>query len=127
MTVQEKRVHTEKCMRLVRENYRTLKYGRTMGDAGRRQKMHALRRWLAAIEEAYASLRQREGKSAARARHDWLVARAIELTVFDGGTQQTLCSHLSGPRMLNRRYVGAIEEAALKAIQQAAEEAGLLG
>ena len=63
----------------------------------------------------------------ARARHDWLVARTIELMIFSDAGGEALRNHLTGPRALNQRYVDGMAEAAVKAVEAAAEEAGLFG
>ena len=128
MTAQEKWMTTIRCMELVRANYHLLRGDgayRT-GDLRRRRRLRALEKWMEAIDKAYGELRMRRGKSQARARHDWLVARAIELMVFDNAGGEALRTHLSGPRPLNQRYVDGIAEAAVKAVEKAAEEAGLL-
>ena len=128
MTAQEKWMTTIRCMELVRANYHLLRSdgGCRAGEIRRRRRIRALERWLEAIDRAYAELRVRRGKSQARARHDWLVARAIELMVFDNADGKALRTHLSGPRPLNQRYLDGIAEAAVKAVEKAAEEMGLL-
>lgn len=128
MTEQEKWETTERHMRMVSANYMLV----LKGDNGRnrnflrRQQLTRLRRWLSAIEVACERLRRREGKSSAKARHDWLVARTIEMTVHERVTDEELRAHLTGPRMLNRRFTEEMRAEGVRAVKAAAEEAGLL-
>lgn len=128
MTTQEKWMTTVRWMELVQANYHLLRAGGAPrpGDMRRRRRLRMLEKWLEAVEQAHAELRVRRGKSQARARRDWLIARAIELMVFDQAGTTALRTHLSGPRPLNQRYVDGIAEAAVKAVEAAAEASGLL-
>ena len=126
MTALEKRLITERYMRLVRENYHILRTDGRARPLKRRRGLRSLEKWLTVIEEVCASLRSRSGKSAARARHDWLIARTITIWVFGEGSEASLQTQLTGPRTLNRRYVDGMMEAAVRAIEEAADEAGLL-
>lgn len=125
MTAQEKWVMTIRYMRQVRANYTRLNRDRKkMGGRQRNQKLY---QWLEAIEEVYRQLRSRKGKSSARARRDWLVARSIEIMVFNGEMNLNMRTDLAGPRPLTRSYVDALEEAAILAVEAQAEKMGLLG
>ena len=126
VTTQEKWTATLRYMQLVRANYRNLKQdGRV--KIGRRQRNEQLLKWKEVIESVYGRLRSREGKSMARARRDWLVARTIEIMVFRSREQMNMRTDLTGPRPLNRSYVDALAEEGIKAIVEQAEKAGLLG
>lgn len=126
MTAQEKWVMTLKCMQLVRVNHALLLRERKL-RMGRRQRHVRLMKWLEAIEAVQAELKKRSGKSAARARHDWLLARAIEIMVFRGELDLDMRTDLAGPRPLSKKYVDSLAEAAVRAIEAKAEEMGLLG
>lgn len=125
MTAQEKWVMTIRYMQHVRVNYKHLKQdGRV--KIGRRQRNQRLSRWLEAIETVYERLRSRKGKSMARARKDWLIARTIEIMVFSGDQNLNMRTDLTGPRPLTRSYVDSLSEEAILAIEAQAEEMGLL-
>ncbi len=127
MTEQEKRQKTMRYLRLIRTNYRILKRREEtvddLSDKNRRETTQI--RWLMAAEAASRLLKDKEGKSRARVRHDWLVARTLEITVFQNTSGERLRAQLAGPRMLNQRYVRQMLEEAVKAVQAAAERAGL--
>lgn len=127
MTEQEKRQKTMRYLRLIRSNYRLLKREEEtvveLSDKNRR--VAAQIRWLTAAEEACRLLKEKGGKSRARIRHDWLVARTLEITVYQNTGGERLRAQLAGPRMLNQRYVRQMLEAAVRAVQAAAERAGL--
>lgn len=128
MTEQEKWATTERYMRLVRANYPLICRDETgqRGSAPRRQQAARLKSWLSAIELACEKLKSKEGKSQARARHDWLVARTIEMIVREQVSDEALRLHLTGPRKLNRRYTDEMREEGLRAVKAAAEACGLL-
>ena len=126
MTAQEKWVMTIRYMQQVRANYVHLKRdGRV--KMGRRQRNQRLSQWMEVIEAVYHQLREKKGKSSARARRDWLIARTIEIMVFKGAMNLNMRTDLTGPRPLTRSYVDSLAEAAILAIEEKAEEAGLLG
>lgn len=126
MTAQEKWVLTIRYMQLVKANYEQLRQDRRV-KIGRQQRNQKLSKWLTVIESVYRRLRSREGKSMARARKDWLVARTIEIMVFSGKANLNMRTDLTGPRPLSRSYVDALAEEAIRTIAAQAEEAGLLG
>ena len=126
MTAQEKWVMTIRNMQQVRVNYRLLCRERKL-KMGRGPRHPRLMKWLEAVEAAYTALRSRKGKSAARARKDWLIARTIEMMVFEGG-KSGLKTGLTGQRrVLSQQYVDRMAEEALRMIMKEAWEAGLLG
>ena len=126
MTAQEKWTATLRYMQLVRANYMQLKRdGRV--KIGMRQRNQKLMKWLEVIESVFRQLRSREGKSMARARKDWLIARTIEIMVFKSKENLNMRTDLTGPRPLSRSYVDALAEEAVRAIAEQAEKAGLLG
>ncbi len=126
MTRQDQWVMTVNCVKLVRANYRLLREGGSLRATGvRRRQLRRLGRWLTVIDGVYAGLRRQRGKSGARARQDWLIARTIEMMVYDNADGERMRRHLAGPRMLNEQYVGRLTDAAIREIQAAAEEAGL--
>lgn len=128
MTEQEKWETTERYMRLVRTNYMLVLKGEQgrSGSILRRQQLTRLRRWLSAIEVTCERLRRKEGKSPAKARHDWLVARTIQMTVHEQVSDDELRAHLTGPRMLNRRFTEEMRAEGIRAVKAVAEESGLL-
>lgn len=126
MTAQEKWTTTIRYMQLVRANYMLLKRdGRV--KTGARQRNQKLTKWLEVIESVFRQLRRREGKSLARARKDWLISRTIEIMVFRGEANLNMRTDLAGPRPLNRSYVDALAEEAIRAVEEQAEKMGLLG
>ncbi len=127
VTAQEKWVMTIKYMQAVRANYAVLSRNSRQVKMGGRMRHQKLARWLEAAEAVYRDLRSKEGKSSARARHDWLVARTLEIMVFKGEMNLNMRRDLTGPRALNRQYVDALAEAAILAVEAKAEEMGLLG
>ena len=126
MTAQEKWVMTIRNMQQVRANYRLLCRERKL-KMGRGPQHPRLMKWLEAVEAAYAALRSRKGKSAARARKDWLIARTIEIMVFSSDRNLNMRTDLTGPRALTRQYVDSLAEAAVLAIEAEAEKRSLLG
>ena len=124
MTSQEKWVTTLRYMQQLRLNYSRLKRDGRVKPGGR-QRNQRLTRWLEAVEEVYRRLRSREGKSMARARKDWLIARTIEIMVFNGEMNLNMRTDLAGPRPLTRSYVDALAEQAILAVEAQAEEMGL--
>ena len=126
VTAQEKWVMTIRNMQQVSVNYRLLCRERKL-KMGRGPRHPRLMKWLEAVEAAYAALRSRKGKSAARARKDWLIARTIEIMVFSSDRNLNMRTDLTGPRALTRQYVDSLAEAAVLAIEAEAEKRGLLG
>lgn len=129
MTLQEKYGRTIQWMRLVSANYQVLKYGgagrRAEGD--RRRTIRQLEKWLRLIEDVVKNLKRSAGKSSAKARKDRLVARVIEMAVFEQAGNEKLRLYLTGPRPLNQRYVDKLMEEAIWEILGAAIRGGLLG
>ena len=125
MTAQEKWVTTIRNMQQVRVNYKLLCRERKL-KMGSRRRHPVMMKWLEAIEEAYRELRARRGKSAARARKDWLVARTIEIMVFSSEKNLNMRTDLTGPRPLTRQYVDSLAAEAVRAIEAKAEEKGLI-
>ena len=126
MTTQEKWVLTNRNIQQVRVNYGLLMRERKM-KMGKRHRHPKLMKWLEAIEEVHRALKSRGGKSAARARRDWLIARTIEIMVFSSNGNLNLRTDLTGPRPLTRQYVDSLAEAAVRLIEAEAEKRGLLG
>ena len=126
MTAQEKWEMTIRNMQQVRMNYGLLCRERKL-KMGCRRRHPGMMKWLDAIEAAYKALRCRKGKSAARARKDWLIARTIEIMVFSCDKNLNMRTDLTGPRPLTRQYVDSLAEAAVLAIEEEAEKRGLLG
>lgn len=128
MTRFERERATIQYMNKVRKNYWLLKRKGGKGAQARRsERYRLLADWLEAIENTYRALRRREGKSAARMKHDWLVARTLELMVFDGADREKIRQALSWPRPVTEQYVDALVEDVIRAIEEKAQEAGLLG
>lgn len=128
MTKQEKWTRTWQCMRLVQGHYRRLQE-----DADRpgltveqRRQYAVLKKWMQVMEEVKETLRKRTGKSAARARHDWLVAHTLDLTVFQNIDGERLRTQLTGHRPVTVRYAQDLLDQAALAVQEAAEKKGLL-
>lgn len=91
-----------------------------------RQRMHNVIKWKEAIDNAYRALREKRGKSAARARHDWLIARMLELMVYEAADDRAIRRSLAPGRVVHQRYADALSEAAIKAVMESAERLGLL-
>ena len=129
MTAQEKWVLTIRCIEAVRANYHLLRERELPAriDVRRRQRIRSLSKWRDAIDDAYRALRSRRGKSAARARHDWLVARMLALMVYEAASPQTIRRSLSPGREVHERYSDALGEYAIKAVVESAEKRGLFG
>lgn len=128
MTEQEKWDVTERYLRLVRANYTLLlkeERGRG-GSALHRRQMNRLKRWLSAVETAREQLKRKEGKSSAKARRDWLVARTLEMTVIEQASDEELRMHLTGSRKLNRRFTDDMRREGIRAVKTVAEAFGLL-
>ena len=126
MTAHEKWMMTNRYIRLVREKYPLL--SRAGGaKMGRRARNETLCRWLEVINRVHDRLRGRKGKSMARAKRDWLVARTIEMLVFERLAAVEMQQSLTGPRPVTRQYLDALIEEAVMAIRDEAETAGLLG
>ena len=129
MTAQEKWVRTIYYMKLVCANYTRIRKGeayRITGGKDRRE-IQEMRKWCRAIDRALRTLRLRKGKSAARARRDWLVAHLIESLMLGGEDGERIRRDISGHYLLNRRYMDAMWKEAVAAVQKAAQEEGLLG
>ncbi len=124
MTRQEKWVMTIRCMELVRSNYHLL-HGSAPSMRHARHR-HTLLKWKAAIDDAYKMLRERKGKSAARARHDWLVARMLTLMVYEAEDSGAIRCSLSPGRTVHQRYADALSESAIMAVMESAEKMGLI-
>ncbi len=124
MTAQEKWVMTMQYMELVRANYHLLH--ERAADIRHARRVQGLRKWREAIDRAYRKLREKRGKSAARARHDWLVARMLELMVFDAASEQAILCSITPGKTVHQRYADALRESAIKAVVQSAQEMGLL-
>ncbi len=127
MTSQEKRIITEQYVRLIRENMHLLREREGIGRYRMRGRLRILMKWLEVINGVYRQLRRSEGKSGAKARHDQLIARTIELMVYEEGSG-ILSTRLTGRRrVLSKQYVDRMADEAFREIAQAAEQAGLLG
>lgn len=129
MTEREKWEMTEKYMKLVSANYLLVLKGfrEKSRNMQRRQQLARLRRWLSVIEVTLERLKRKEGKSPAKARHDWLVARTIEMMVREQASDEDLREYLTGPRRLNSRFTKGMREEGIRAVKAVAEESGLLG
>lgn len=129
MTAQEKWVMTIRCMETVRANYHMLRGDKPPAriDIRRRQRIRSLYKWRDAIDDAYRRLRSRRGKSAARARHDWLTARMLSLMVYEAASPQTIRVSLAPGREVHERFSDALMQCAIKAVVESAEEKGLFG
>ena len=125
VTAQEKWIMTMRNIQQVRVNYRLLCRERKL-RMGRGHKHPRLMKWLEAIEAVHKQLKRRQGKSAARARKDWLIARTIEIMVFSCDKNLNMRTDLTGPRPLSRQYVDSLAEEAVLAIEAEAEKMGLL-
>lgn len=125
MTEQEKWKMTVQYMQQVRVNYHLLRTDGSGRNIRRLQRMNVLLKWQEVIMRTYMKLKDRKGKSSARARHDWLVARAIELTVFEQAEGEMLRRNLCGSRLHTESYVLRMQEAAVQAVKEEAEECGL--
>lgn len=126
MTAQEKWAATIRYMQLVRANYVALKR-RSGPKMGSRQRLGVQRKWFETIERVYARLRCREGKSAARAKHDQLVARTIEMMVFDQMRISDMRTQLTVRRTHTKEYIDRLAEEAILEIEAQAERDGLIG
>ena len=127
MTVQEERLIVQQNVKLIRENIHLLKGRESIGRYRMRGRLRILMKWLEVIDELYKKLRSSAGKSPARAKHDRLIARTIEMMVFEGG-KSGLKTGLTGQRrVLSQQYVDRMAEEALRMIMKEAWEAGLLG
>ena len=124
MTRQEKWIMTIRCMELVRSNYHLL-HGNAPSMRHARQ-IHTIMKWKAAIDDACKALRERKGKSAARARHDWLVARMLMLMVYEAEDSGAIRRSLSPGKTVHQRYADALSESAVMAVLESAEKLGLL-
>lgn len=114
-------------VRKVREHYCLLQRKGGKGQQMRRQERYRLLAdWLEVIENANKDLRSRAGKSAAKAKHDWLISRVIEMMIYDGMGQREMQIQLTGFRPVTAGYVETLKKEALRVIQKKAEEAGLL-
>ena len=129
MTAQEKWVMTIRCMEAVRANYHLLRERELPAriDLRRRQRIRGLYKWRDAIDDAYRSLRSKRGKSAARARHDWLTARMLSLMVYEAASPQTIRISLAPGRQVHERFSEALTQCAIQAVVQSAEAKGLFG
>jgi hypothetical protein len=127
MTAQEKWIMTIRYMEMVRANYHLLHECRpSAAEIRYARRMHGLRKWREAIDAAYRKLREKRGKSAARARHDWLVARMLELMVFDAASDQMIRHSITPGKTVHQRYADALKESAVRAVMLSAEGMGLL-
>lgn len=125
MTEQEKWRMTVQYMQQVRANYHLLRADGSGRNVRRLQRLNVLTRWQEVIRRAYMKLKDRKGKSSARARHDWLVARSIELMVFEQTAWEEVRQNLSGGRSHTQQYALRFQEAAIQAIKEEAEVCGL--
>lgn len=118
---------TIRYIELVRANYHLLhEKSPSAAKIRRTRSVQGLRPWKEAIDRAYRKLRDKRGKSAARARHDWLVARMLELMVFDAASDQAIRYSLTPGKTVHQRYADVMRESAIKAVEQSAQEMGLL-
>lgn len=114
-------------MSRVQKNYWLLKRKGGKGAQTRRsERYRLLADWLEVIENTFRALRRREGKSSARIKHDWLMARTLELMVFDGADREKIRQALSWPRPVTYGYVEALVKDAVGAVAEKAQEAGLI-
>ena len=128
MTAQEKYLTTVQCMRLVSANYHLIKRKSAKGGEplAARRKLRALEKWLEAIDSAHAGLKRKAGKSMARVRKDQLVARVIEMMVFEQAGKERMRQNM-GCRPVTGRYVDGLMEEGIQAVMEAAQRKGLLG
>ncbi|MBO4299060.1 MAG: hypothetical protein IKS52_08950 [Clostridia bacterium] len=155
MTEREKRELTKRSALLVRQNYErllteyeTLAGSRDMvtawGRAGGRsnkiphptqdramasmafeERVKRMKGWFECIRGTYRRLAAREGKNPNLWRHQQLLARALQLYVFERADSELIVLMLSGGRRLSRQYVGRVLREALDEVRKDAERAGL--
>ena len=124
MTKHEKWTMTLQRMQLVRRHYLLLRSScRHPGAAQRR--LRALEPWLTVVDRTILRLKDRRGKSGARARQDWLIARTIEMLIYENAEEEQLRLYLTGQRALSLAYVRKLAVQAALALQEEADSAGL--
>ena len=84
-----------------------------------------MRDWFESIRATFFRLSDREGKSVNRWRHERLVARALQLYVFEKADADMMAALLSGPRTLSRQYVSGVLKEGVREVMADAEKAGL--
>ena len=155
MTDQKKRELTKEHMKLVRRRYERIQseYERLSGSRGKvsawgglggsshkiakptedqalaaielEEKKRAQGGWFECIRGTYYRLCSREGKSPNLWRHHKLVARALQLYVFERADQETMVMMMSDSRRLSRQYVSRILSEAVNEVMKDAERAHL--
>lgn len=155
MTEREKWEVTKRNAQMVRQNYERLLteyeaaagsrgqvalWGRAGGGSGRiarptqdramaaialEERLERLRGWFECIRGTYRRLSAREGKNPNLWRHQQLLARALQMYVFERADSETIVLMLSGSRRLSRQYVGRVLREALDEVRKDAERAGL--
>ena len=81
--------------------------------------------WFECIRGTYFRLKAREGKTPNRWRHEMLLARALQLYVFERADRELLACILGMPKKLSAKRVIAILREAAQEVAQDAEKAGL--
>ena len=85
----------------------------------------AMLRWFECIRETCLRLKARGGKSAALWRHHLILARALQLYVFQQADAEVMALMLGAPKKLNRTRVTGILREAADEVAKDAEQAGL--
>jgi|GEM_PF-4911649 len=85
-----------------------------------------LKGWFECIRGTYSRLSGREGKSPNLWRHQQLLARALQLYVFEQADCEMITMMMSGARRLSRQYVNRILNEAVNEVMADAGRAGLL-
>ncbi len=155
MTEQEKWEMTKRNAQLIRRHYERLMteyealsgsrgqaavWGRPGGSGGRiarptqdramasmayEEHVKRLKGWFECLRGTYWRLIAREGKNPNLWRRQQLLARALQLYVFDRADGETMILMLSGSRRLSRQYVNRLLREALGEVMKDAERAGL--
>ena len=155
MTKQEKLALTKENMRLVRHHYERLltEYEAATGSRGlvaawgrvgsrsgvitrptqeralasiaAEEHRRAMRGWFECVRGTYLRLAERAGKSPNLWRHQMILARALQLYVFEKADAEMLALVLGMPKKLNRRRVSAILCEASEEVATDAERLGL--
>ena len=85
----------------------------------------AMLRWFESIRATYDRLKAHEGKTPNLWRHQWTLARALQLYVFERADVEAMALVLGVPKRLSRKRVIAILREAALEVAADAERAGL--